>query len=244
MSAGDEQIDPFHGELNRVQRRILGTLSEKAFTTPAQYPLTPKALLTGCNQTSNRSPVTNYGEDQVQTALDELQENGLLAVVHTESGRTERYRHYLRKRFPLSEPQLAILTELLLRGRQTVGELRARAARMVPIEGLGELRTELQGMIDLGYVRSSGPLERRGVEVDHALYTASERATSSMDTLSGDVDEAASVENGASPSPDSNADLDQLRTDIEKVNRRVELLVEEFESLSREFGRLRDSLGG
>ncbi|HAH43504.1 MAG TPA: DUF480 domain-containing protein, partial [Planctomycetaceae bacterium] len=111
-------------ELSRQQRRVIGVLLEKAFTTPDQYPLTLKAVTTGCNQKSNRDPVSNYSESQVYETLDSLREMGLVAVIHSDSGRTERYRHYMRRRFEFTEPQLAILTELWLRGRQTMGELR------------------------------------------------------------------------------------------------------------------------
>ena len=118
--------------------------------------------------------MTDYSEDDVLQIVDELRQLGLVAVVHTESGRTERYRHYLRRRFTLTEPQVAILTELLLRGRQTVGDLRARASRMVAIENLDDLREALRGLISLNFVQSSGPLDRRGVEVDHAFYSPQE----------------------------------------------------------------------
>jgi uncharacterized protein len=103
-----------------------------------------------------------------------LRQMGLVAVVHTETGRTERFRHYMRKRFTLSEPQLAVLTELLLRGRQSIGDLRARASRMVPIESLDELRVALRGLLEQKFVQANTALERRGVEVDHNFYGASE----------------------------------------------------------------------
>lgn len=157
-------------ELSKGQRRVLGVLLEKAFTTPEYYPLTLKAITTGCNQKNNRSPLTNYSEDDVLPIVDELRQLGLVAVIHTETGRTERYRHYMRKRFQLTEQQLAVLTELLLRGRQSVGDLRSRASRMVPINSLDELREALRGLMDLNAVQATGPLERRGVEVDHKFY--------------------------------------------------------------------------
>jgi len=162
-------------ELKARQRRVLGVLVEKAFTTPEYYPLTLKAVTTGCNQKSNRDPVVDFSEDEVYETLDQLRQMGLVAVVHTETGRTERFRHYFRKRFTLSEPQIAILTELLLRGRQQLGELRGRAGRMVPIDTLEQLRDELTGLLKLKLVQSSGDLERRGIEVDHNLYTEKER---------------------------------------------------------------------
>ncbi|MBW3541347.1 MAG: YceH family protein [Planctomycetes bacterium] len=174
MSAELPEDKPTVRELSKRQRRVLGVLLEKAFTTPESYPLTLKALTAGCNQKSNRDPVVNYSEDDVQRTLEELRELGLVAEIHTEGGRTPRYRHYMRQRYSFSEPQLAILTELLLRGRQQPGELRSRASRMVEIASLDQLREELAGLTREGYAQANGPLERRGVEVDHGFYPASE----------------------------------------------------------------------
>jgi uncharacterized protein YceH (UPF0502 family) len=161
--------------LSPKQRRIIGVLVEKGLTTPAGYPLTLKAVVTGCNQTSNRQPVVEYSEDEALDALNELRELGLAAVVHTDSGRSERYRHYMRKRFDFTEPQLAILIELLLRDRQTLGNLRSRGSRMVAIDSLDQLRQEVTGLIEQRFVCADGPLERRGIEVDHNLYGESEK---------------------------------------------------------------------
>jgi len=178
-------------ELSKGQRRVLGTLLEKAFTTPEVYPLTVKALTAGCNQKSNRHPMTEYSEDDVLEILDELRQLGLVAVTHTETGRTERYRHYVRKRFTWSEPQLAVMTELLLRGRQTVGDLRARASRMVPIENLDDLRAALRGLMDQKFVQATGALERRGVEVDHHFYQPGENKKLAWDSSpESEADEA------------------------------------------------------
>jgi uncharacterized protein len=169
-----EENAPPITELSKGQRRVLGTLLEKAYTTPEGYPLTLKSLTAGCNQKSNRHPITDYSEDDVLEFIDQLREMGLVAVVHTESGRTERYRHYMRKRFTLTEPQLAVLTELLLRGRQSVGDLRSRASRMVAIESLDDLREALRGLTAQKYLQANGSLDRRGVEVDHNFYQPAE----------------------------------------------------------------------
>ena len=171
--------------LSKPQRRVLGVLLEKAFTTPESYPLTLKGLTTGCNQKSNRSPLSNYDENDVFNTVEKLRELGLAAVVHTESGRTERYRHYVRKRYTFTEPQLAIMTELLLRGRQTLGDLRARASRMVPIESLTDLRQELDALLDAGYLQATTELERRGAEVDHTFYEPQEQKTLPVQSTSG-----------------------------------------------------------
>ncbi|MCC7424611.1 MAG: DUF480 domain-containing protein [Planctomycetaceae bacterium] len=176
MEESNEKFPPVT-VLSKAQRRVLGVLVEKGLTVPDSYPMTLKALTTGCNQKNNRDPITEYTEDDVTETIEQLRQMGLVVVVHTESGRTERYRHYLRHRIPLSEPQVAILTELLLRGRQQPGELRTRASRMVTIESQDVLRTELQGLIDRKLAQTNGPIDRRGVEVDHNLYKPSESRT-------------------------------------------------------------------
>ncbi|GAB5440595.1 MAG: YceH family protein [Fuerstiella sp.] len=161
-------------QLSKIQRRVIGALMEKAFTTPDQYPLTLKATTTACNQKSNRDPVVSYTEDQVQDTLDSLREDLLVAEVFTDGGRAPRYRHYMRHKFDFSEAQFAIIAELLLRGRQQPGELRTRASRMVKIDSQQQLRDELTSLQEKGYLQANGPLDRRGVEVDHTFYLPKE----------------------------------------------------------------------
>lgn len=197
--APQEQQYPPLTSLPAVQRRVLGVMIEKALTVPDSYPLTLNSLITGCNQKNNRHPLSNYDDGDVQDAVEELRKIGLAAVVYPDSGRTERYRHYFRRRFSnLSEPQVAIMAELLLRGRQTVGDLRARAARMAPAGSLDtqdQLRHELNGLMELKFIQSDGPLDRRGVEVDHKLYEAREGRTTMVQREHFDEPPAAQVRN-------------------------------------------------
>lgn len=256
MSDADVSSLPPITELSRAQRRVLGVLVEKGITTPEVYPLTLKSVTTGCNQKSNRDPVANYDEDRVEAVLEELRELGLVAMVYTESGRTPRFRHYMRKRFTVTEPQLAILTELLLRGQQAVGELRTRASRMAPIETLEQLRTELEGLAAAGLVRADGPLDRRGVEVDHNLYPASEkqpmRARASTDS---DAPLSRSSFSGSSPAPAVDAGLSNrvselettcqdLRAENASLTATLAALRDDFRKLGDEFHELRRALGG
>jgi uncharacterized protein YceH (UPF0502 family) len=219
--------------LSRPQRRLLGVLVEKAFTTPDQYPLTIKSATAGCNQKSNREPVTNYTEEQVQRFFDELRSLGLAAVVHTESGRTERFRHYLRKAYPLSEAQLAILGELFLRGRQQPGELRTRASRMVPIDSQEQLRTELMGLLDKGFIQANGPLDRRGVEVDHGFYQPDEGKTLTAGSFSQreEVEERPS-----SPPPQNPGQLAAMEERVAAIEATVSELTDRLDALKRELG--------
>ncbi len=240
-----EQIPLKH--LSRKQRRVLGTLLEKAFTTPEQYPLTLKAAIAGCNQKSNREPVTNYDEDAVQQTLEELREIGFVGVVHTESGRTERYRHYLRHRTSLNERQLAIMTELMLRGRQQPGELRTRAGRMVAIDSLEDLRQELQALLDQGLVRANGPLERRGIEVDHNLYAPGENheALSAYQEESVSARPVAEMERReAAPRATVSAPRSEgLETAVAALTEQVSDLRQQLAELKDEVADLRRQLG-
>ena len=178
-------------QLTRLQRRVLGTLMEKGFTTPDQYPMTIKGATTGGNQKSNRDPVTEYSEAEVADALEQLRQLGLVAEVFTDGGRAARYRHYARHKFDFNEAQFAIICELLLRGRQQPGELRTRASRMVRIDSQEQLKADLQSLQDKGFVQSNGPLERRGVEVDHTFYLPKENMTMAAGNFTAEEEPAA-----------------------------------------------------
>ena len=238
-------------ELSKPQRRVLGVLLEKAFTTPDQYPLTLKAITTGCNQKSNRDPVSHYSEPQVFETLEALREIGIAAVVHSESGRAERYRHYMRHRFNFSEPQLAILTELWLRGRQTMGELRGRASRMVPIDSLEQLRAEFKELLDQKYVQSNGSIERRGIEIDHNWYQENEGKTlgfvSSSESEPAEREitsrEQPAVKTASTELNTMRESIEQLQTENQELKQQVEALTESFQLLSQQLKELRQELG-
>ena len=115
--------------LPAVPRRVLGVLVEKAKTTPDAYPMTVNALRNGCNQKNNRSPQMQLSADEVEEALDQLRDLGAVAEIQGD-GRATKYRHKAYQWLGVEKVELAVLAELLLRGEQTVGELRGRAARM------------------------------------------------------------------------------------------------------------------
>ena len=129
-------------ELSADEARILGVLIEKAFTTPELYPLTLNAIVNGCNQRNNRDPVTSITEDAARAALDDLKAIGLVTQVDQMGARVPKYRHRGPEALHVGPAFLAVLAEFLLRGPQTLGEIRTRASRMVPIDSLeaaGEL---------------------------------------------------------------------------------------------------------
>lgn len=252
MSESPSEMIPLK-ELSRKQRRVLGVLLEKAFTVPDQYPMTLKAITTGCNQKNNRDPVSNYSEDDVADTLTQLQQIGFVGCLHTEGGRTERYRHYMRHKTKLTEPQLAIMTELLLRGRQQLGELRTRASRMVAIDTQETLRIALQGLLDLGIVQANGRLERRGIEVDHNLYPSGENHDQ-MAMLAEETEEEAAVSAprtvhtpyavpSAAPDPAANERLSGLESQIRELKDELASVRSDFRELQDRFDELRRQLG-
>jgi uncharacterized protein YceH (UPF0502 family) len=168
----EEQPQPQWRPLPSMQRRILGVLVEKAKTTPNAYPITLNALTTGCNQKSNRDPHMDLKSDQVEAALEDLRQMGAVAEIQGD-GRVPKFRHYLYDWLGVDKVELSVMAELLLRGEQTVGELRGRASRMDPIESLEALRAILQTLIEKNLVVALTP-EGRGQMVAHNLYTERE----------------------------------------------------------------------
>jgi uncharacterized protein YceH (UPF0502 family) len=151
-----------------TERRVLGVLIEKAKTTPESYPLSLNALRVGCNQKNNRAPQTQLEEPQVEEALDGLRQAGAVMVVQGDS-RVDRFRHLAYEWLGVDKVELAVMAELLLRGSQTVGELRGRAARMEPIKDLHELQpvlASLEAKRLIVYLTPPG----RGCMLTHNLY--------------------------------------------------------------------------
>ncbi len=237
-------------QLDETQRRVLGVLLEKAFTTPEYYPMTLKGLTAGCNQKNNRDPVLELSEDDADEAVSALEKLGLTERIFPESGRTERIRHWARKKFTLSEPQLAIMTELWLRGRQSLGDLRVRASRMEPIPDLDKLRTELKGLLSLGLIRANGPLESRGVEIDHCCYQPAERrslpplAAASPEPTGSTVSPGATTPSAVPQSSvTSNAEFAQLKREHAELKDEVVRLRTLVEELTDRVSRIASDLG-
>jgi uncharacterized protein len=237
MSSADPQksLQP----LSAGERRVLGVLVEKAKTTAENYPLSLNALVNGCNQKSNRDPVTNYSEDDVEDILQLLRQKG--AVVRVEgTGRVVRWKHTLYDWLGLrNQPvELAVLTELLLRGPQTEGDLRARASRMEPIPDLPTLQGVLEGLMQRGLaVRLSPPGQVRGVMVTHGLYPPAEleriRQTHASDARSSDEDRPPRAERAEAGWA---AEAAALRSEIEALRSSIESLDAEVRALKTALG--------
>ncbi len=133
--------------LNAAEVRVLGVLIEKQLTTPAQYPLSVNALKGGCNQKTNRNPIVKYDEDDVLDALDDLRDKKLAGTYSGMGSRVLKYRHLFNKQFALTLRETAVLCILMLRGPQTVGEIRTRTGRMFDFSSLHEAQDTLDGLI-------------------------------------------------------------------------------------------------
>jgi len=165
-------------ELNFAERRVLGVLIEKGFTTPEQYPLTVNSIVVGSNQKSCRDPVSSLDEEGALESLESLRKKGFTVLVRMEGSRVDRWKHRTGEALSLSPKEVAILAELILRGPQTDGELRQHAGRMTPfgdLEEVNQLLLKLSSGQDPLIERLSAPEKRRGAKYAHRFGPSSER---------------------------------------------------------------------
>ncbi|GAB3476971.1 YceH family protein [Marinomonas epiphytica] len=144
-------------DLSSIEMRVIGCLIEKEITTPDQYPLSLNSLTNACNQKSNREPVMNCSELDVQDALDALIERNLVTEISSFNSRVNKYQHrFCNTEFSdlqFSPAELAINCLLFLRGAQTPGELRSRSGRLHSFKSREESEQALQSLIE----KSGGP---------------------------------------------------------------------------------------
>ena len=133
--------------LNETEIRVLGSLVEKQLTTPEYYPLTMNALTAACNQKSNRDPIVSYSDTEILAAVDSLRDKNLVYLYYGSTSRAVKYKHMLPGVYHLEPPQVAVLAVLMLRGPQTLGELRERTGRLFEFSGIGEVNETLDGLI-------------------------------------------------------------------------------------------------
>jgi uncharacterized protein YceH (UPF0502 family) len=143
-------------ELTPPEQRVLGSLIEKRWTTPDTYPLSLNSLRLACNQTTSREPVTDYDEATIREGAQRLARQGLARLASGAGSRAVKYRHLAEEALGLGRPELAVLCVLLLRGSQTLGELKARTERMARFESLEEVERVLELLSERGYVERLG----------------------------------------------------------------------------------------
>ena len=224
--------------------RVLGCLVEKQLTTPQQYPLTLNALTVAANQATNRDPVVTLDDDTVLAAVDELRALHLVRVVLPSHGRSvKRFRHVLDEVYGLDAPRYALVATLLLRGPQTVGELRARTERMVDFPSVGDVQAQLavlaehsEGLARL-QPRRPGQKEDRWQQILAAPWGADE-GTTSAERVATDAPDTGGDPGapGAASDPPHPSGLDAVRSDLASLRAEVDALRQELDDLRQGLG--------
>lgn len=205
--------------LDAEQRRVLGTLVEKEATVPDTYPMTLNGLVAGCNQKNNREPVTDYDELTVRRTLDGLKERGVVRFVHPSHGaRSTKFRHVLHEDLRLDAAELALVGVLLLRGPQTLSELRTRTERAQRFQDLDVVEATLEGL-----AAREDPL------VVHLARRPGQKETRWMHLLGGEVDPAEPPAPAPAPArPPEALDLDDRVAELERRLAAVESVLEDL----------------
>src|SRR4051812_26670897 len=220
--------------LNETEVRVVGSLVEKQVTTPDYYPLTLNALVNACNQISNRDPVVKYDERTVTDAIDSLRAKNLVYIFYGAESRVPKYKHMMREVYTLSPQELAVICVLMLRGPQTVGEIRGRTGRLHEFAELREVEETLDGLarrdepLVVKLPRQTGRKDARYAHLlsgtpafdessdEHAAH-ASTRTSSS--TRAAEGERVARLE----------AEVAELRGEVAELRRQLEEFRKQFE---------------
>lgn len=211
--------------LNETEIRVLGSLVEKQLTTPEYYPLTLNALVAACNQKSNRDPVVSYDERTVVAALDSLREKNLVYTFHGSTSRVVKYKHMFPNVFELDPAEVAVMDVLMLRGPQTVGEIRGRTDRLHEFESLGDVQEALDKLAHL----------------DEPLIVKLERQPGQKDAryahlLSGNVDVASlAVPRERTMTTGPSEMIEKLESEIAELKNELDSIRAEFAEFRKQF---------
>jgi uncharacterized protein YceH (UPF0502 family) len=210
-------------QLSDVEVRILGCLIEKEATTPDNYPLSLNALTSACNQLSNREPVMSLSEEQVKWAVNSLRQQSLVRAIQPMDARVMKFQHLITEKLDLDERARAVLSVLMLRGPQTLGEIKSRTNRLAEFTSLADVEAAVNGLItrELAAEMARRPGQK---EIRYAHL------------LSGPPSEAppeAGVDiSGAEPRRDRIAELE---ASLDEVRRELAELRARFEDFARQF---------
>lgn len=223
-------------QLTTAEARVLGCLLEKEATTPDNYPLTLNALFSACNQSSNRDPVLDLGTDEVEEAMQGLRYKHLGILVHQAGARVAKNKHTLEQVFPsLTQGEQALICVLLLRGQQTVGELRQRCERLHRFSDTASTEAALRRLCEYApdplvcYIPAGGG---RRVPTYRHLFCGSEGPTAAAPAASSPMAQSASAETEVAAS-----------SWHETIEQQVSELREEVAGLRQEISQLKDELG-
>lgn len=237
--------------LDEIERRVLGVLMEKAFTSAEGYPMTVNSVTVGCNQKSNRDPVMELDEDTVWDALSRLKDRGLvMRILPPPGSRADKFKHLVADKWGWQSQQRAVMTELLLRGAQTPGELRTRCERMTAFTDLDAVMQTLESLMSwqpplvAALPRAAGQSATR---YTHLLYAegppAGESADSRAEPQRGGAASSTSHDgsetqgHAAAPSRAMNAaELSALPALVEELRSELAALRERVARLESELG--------
>ncbi|MEQ1606298.1 MAG: YceH family protein [Pyrinomonadaceae bacterium] len=213
--------------LNEIEARVLGSLVEKQLTTPEYYPLTLNALVNACNQKNNREPVVHYDETTVTQCLEALRDRNLVYVFYGSTSRVPKYKHMLPTVYELEPSETAVMDVMLLRGPQTLGELRTRTERLYTFSGLGEIQETLDGLI-----RRDDPL------VVKLPVQPGQKEARFAHLLSGPIDIEALAAAQATRPTRGGADterFEKLEEEVATLRAEIDTLKETFEEFKKQF---------
>ena len=213
------------GKLTEIEARIVGALVEKQLTTPEYYPLTLNALIAACNQKTNREPVVSYDERLVSNSLEDLRDKNIVYVFYGSTSRVPKYKHMMPQVFDLEPSETAVLCVLMLRGPQTIGEIRERTGRLYDFRDLNDVNETLEAL----------------AKRDEPLIVKLERAPGQKDAryahlLSGEVTSYTPPERSA-PRGGAASDerVEKLEQELESVKNELSAFKQEFADFKKQF---------
>jgi uncharacterized protein YceH (UPF0502 family) len=210
-------------QLSDVEVRILGCLIEKEATTPDNYPLSLNALTNACNQLTNREPVMSLGEDKVKWAVNSLRQQSLVRAIQPSDARVMKFQHLMTEKLDLDQRACAVLCVLMLRGPQTVAEIRTRTNRLAEFTGLADVDAAIHDLIarELAVEMSRRPGQK---EVRYAQI------------LSGPPSEAPAEAHADVPTVEPQQDrIAGLEASVDELRRELASLRERFDEFTRQF---------
>ncbi len=221
--------------LSASEVRVLGSLIEKQLSTPDYYPLTLNALMNACNQLSNREPVVSYDEDTVLKSVDGLRKKGLARVITGPEMRVPKYAHNMEDLFNLAVQEIAVLGVLMLRGTQTVGEIRGRSGRLYEFTDLSEVELTLQGLMERNpqalvarLARQPGTKESRYSHLLAGDVVVEQKEVSVKEVVTVRPTEIIS-------NNDNDERIEKLENEIKELKQQLAALVEQFQEFKRQF---------
>ncbi|MGA2268504.1 MAG: YceH family protein [Bryobacteraceae bacterium] len=202
--------------LDAAETRVLGSLLEKEIATPDYYPLSLNALVNACNQKSNREPVVAYDGETVESALDGLRAKGLALRMVGGDSRVPKHGQRFTEKFNLGRREAAVLCVLMLRGPQTVGELRGRSERLYTFDGLEAVEDTLNRLAEMGFVmklpRQTGYKEQRWAQLLAGDVEVAEEAAPTAERGPSDRERIAALERA----------MAELRQEFEEFRKKFE----------------------